>query len=81
MRCGNFPGVLSLDEELARLSPQHQAQARALLALRAQAEVLAAQLGADAGDVFHQLQQLARSPEERLRMGLAHGRNRPRVAE
>jgi len=66
----------SLDEELARLSPEHRAQAEGLLALRAQAAALAVELGLDAGDVFHQLQQLARTPAERLRIGLAHGRLR-----
>jgi len=66
----------SLDEELARLSPEHRVQAAALLALRAQAAALAVELGLDAGDVFHQLQQLARTPAERLRIGLAHGRLR-----
>ena len=71
----------TLEQELARLSPDHRAQAEALLALRARAEVLAAELGVDAGDVFHQLQQLARSPSERLRMGLAHGRLRLRIPE
>lgn len=75
-----MPGVESLEQELESLSPEHRAQARALLDLRAKAEVLANELDLDAGDVFHQLQQLARSPSERLRIGLAHGRLRRRIA-
>jgi hypothetical protein len=73
--------VKTLEEELALLSPEHQAQARALLALRRRAELLAVELGLDADDVFHQLQQLARPPSERLRIGLAHGRLRRRATE
>ena len=71
----------TLEEELARLPPEQRAQAVALLALRSRARALALELGLDEGDVFHQLQQLARSPAERLRMGLAHGRARRRIAE
>lgn len=68
----------TLEQELARLSPEHRAQAEATPSLRARAQVLADELGLDAGDVFHQLQHLARSPSERLRIGLAHGRLRRR---
>jgi hypothetical protein len=71
----------SLEAELARLPPEHRAEAMAVLALRERARALASALGCDEGDVFHQLQQLARSPAERLRMGLALGRARPRSAE
>lgn len=70
----------ALQEELASLSDEHHAIAEATLALRAQAKVLARELGLDESDVFHQLQQLNRSPSARLRLGLAHGRLRPRVA-
>jgi hypothetical protein len=73
--------MLDLEDELARLSPEHRAQAEATLALRERANALAAEFGCDPGDVFHQLQQFARSPAERLRMGLAHGRLRRRIAE
>jgi hypothetical protein len=43
---------------------------------RARARDLAAKLGLDEGEVYHQLKQLQRSPAERLRTGLAHGRRR-----
>ena len=72
---------LTLEDELARLPTEQRAQALALLALRSKARALAADLGLDEGDVFHQLQQLARSPAERLRMGLAHGHARLRITE
>ena len=51
------------------------------LALRRRAAQLAQQLSVDESDVYHQLKQLRRSPTERLRLGLAHGRHRPRPAE
>lgn len=73
--------VKTLEDELEALTPAHRAQAEAALALRARAAQLAQELGYDAGDVFHQLQRLARSPTERLRLGLAHGRLRARVAD
>ena len=71
----------TLEDELALLPPGQRAQAEAVLELRVRARGLALELGLDEGDVFHQLQQLARSPAERLRMGLAHGRARLRIAE
>lgn len=71
----------TLEEELAQLSPAQQAWARADLAMRAQARELAARLQLDEGDVYHQLKQLRRGPSERLRLGLAHGRLRRRIAE
>jgi hypothetical protein len=48
---------------------------------RALAQRLAAKLGLDEGEVYHQLKQLQRSPAERLRTGLAHGRRRRRAAQ
>jgi hypothetical protein len=64
----------TLTEELAALDPARRAQAEALLLLRQRAAALAVELAVDADDVFHQLQQLARTPSERLQMGLRHGR-------
>ena len=43
-------------------------------ALRARAEVLAADLGRDAADVYKTLRHLAKTPSERLALGLRHGR-------
>jgi hypothetical protein len=71
----------SLEEELAQLTPEQRAWVEADLALRAKAHDLAARLGLDEGDVYHQLKQLRRSPSERLRMGLGHGRLRRRIPE
>lgn len=68
--------MTDLEEELAKLSPAHREEARRLLALREKSECIARDLGVDPSDVFHQLQQFARSPEQRLKMGLAHGRLR-----
>jgi hypothetical protein len=70
----------SLEEELAALSAEHRELAEASLAVRALARVLAFELSLDESDVYHQLQQLNRSPSARLRLGLAHGRLRPRLA-
>jgi len=64
----------ALEEELAALAPEHRALALQQIALRARAARLAARLGLDAGDVFHMLRHLARSPAERLSLGLLHGR-------
>jgi hypothetical protein len=68
--------MTDLEAELAHLSPAHREEALRLLALREKAARLALELGFDPTDVFHQLQQFARSPEQRLKMGLAHGRLR-----
>src|SRR5690606_16278202 len=70
-----------LAEELAQLPPEQRAWVEADLALRTRARDLAARLGLDEGDVYHQLKQLRRSPSERLRMGLGHGRLRRRIPE
>jgi hypothetical protein len=51
------------------------------LSLRARAATLASELARDEGDVYHQLKQLLRPACERLRIGLGHGRRRPRTAE
>jgi aconitase B len=75
------PREPTLDEELEQLSPEQQAWARADLALRERASAMAARLGLDPGDVYHQLKQLKRSPSERLRVGLAQGRLRRRITE
>lgn len=73
--------TLTLEQELAGLSAEHRAEAERQLALRARARTLAAAMGVDESDVYHQLLQLARTPSERLRLGLAHGRLRPRLIE
>lgn len=50
-------------------------------AIRERAAQLAAELALDESEIYHQLKHLRRSPIERLRLGLAHGRRRPRSAE
>ena len=70
-----------LEEELALLAPEERAWVEADLSLRRRAAQLAERLGLDASDVYHQLKHLARSPSERLRLGLAHGRLRSHRAE
>ncbi len=65
-----------LRKEIDSLSDDQRAQVVAELRLRGRATELAAELRLDYGDVYHQLKQLARSPTERLRMGLCHGRRR-----
>lgn len=73
--------AITLEEELAALSAEQRAWVLADLALRSDANVLAAKLNLDAGDVYHQLKQLRRTPSERLRLGLAHGRLRRRIPD
>ena len=51
------------------------------LELRDRARSLAARLEMDEGDVYHILKNLRRTPTERLRRGLAHGRARRRLPE
>lgn len=74
-------GASALDEELATLAPEERAWVNADLSLRRRAAELAKRLELDSSDVYHQLKHLARSPAERLRLGFAHGRLRPRRAE
>jgi hypothetical protein len=69
-----------LADEQAELTPGERAWLAADERLRERARQLAARLGLDEGDVYHQLKQLARTPTERLRRGLAHGRRRPRLS-
>ncbi|MBK7399501.1 MAG: hypothetical protein IPJ34_25385 [Myxococcales bacterium] len=64
----------SLEQELSQLSASERAWAERQLALRAEAAELATRLQLDAGDVFHILRHLERSPAERLAIGLRHGR-------
>lgn len=64
----------ALHDELSALSPAQRAWAEEQLALRARAARVAARLDLDADDVFHMLRHLARTPAERLRLGLLHGR-------
>ena len=46
-------------------------------ALRARATAIAERLGRDPDDIYRALRQLLRSPAERLRLGLRHGRLHP----
>jgi hypothetical protein len=71
----------ALEQELSQLTPEQRAWVENDFALRARAGALAARLGLDPGDVYHQLKQLKRSPSERLRLGLQHGRLRRRIPE
>jgi hypothetical protein len=82
---------MSLLEEMAATDPLFAAEIRALseeerrwledeLVLRRRAAALALELGHDASDVLHQLKHFRRSPRERLRLGLSHGRLRARSA-
>jgi hypothetical protein len=70
-----------LAEELARLRDEARAWVERDIALRARAAELASRLDLDPSDVYHQLKQFARTPSERLRIGLAHGRLRRRIVE
>ena len=83
---------MSLLDDMAASDPQFACEIEGLtaqqrrwleddLTLRQQAAALAVDLVADASEIYHQLKQLRRVPRERLRMGLAHGRRRPRSAE
>lgn len=64
--------------EIESLDAEQRRWLEADLLLRRRAAALADELGYDASDVYHQLKQLRRSPAERLRLGLAHGRLRAR---
>ncbi len=66
--------VDSLEHELSQLSAVDRAAVERELALRDEAEQLAASLHLDAEDVRHILRHLQRSPAERLAIGLRHGR-------
>lgn len=68
-------------KEIEALTPEQLAWLEADLRLRRRAAQLAVELGADDSDVYHQLKHLQRSPLARLRLGLNHGRRRPRPAE
>jgi hypothetical protein len=69
----------ALEAELSALSPEHRRWAEHDLAMREQADAIAARIGADGRDVYHLLRNLERSPSERLRLGLTHGRRRRRL--
>ncbi|MDQ3033118.1 MAG: hypothetical protein M3Y87_11920 [Myxococcota bacterium] len=66
--------------ELDRLSPSERQMAEEELALRARAAGIAADLALDPRDVYHVLRCIQRTPSERLRRGLAHGRIGRRMA-
>jgi hypothetical protein len=65
-----------LAAELEGLTEAQREEAVDALRLRRRAADLALELGLDAGDVYHQLRQFQRTPLQRLRRGLAHGRRR-----
>jgi hypothetical protein len=66
----------ALEAELARLDADQRVWVERQLELRERAAELSRQLDLDADDVFHILRHLARSPAERLQLGLRHGRLR-----
>lgn len=68
-------------EEIEGLTPEQRQWLEDDLLLRRRAARLAEELLLDESDVYHQLKQLRRSPTERLRIGLGHGRSRPRPIE
>ena len=70
-----------LADELAALPTGLRESAEMDLALRTEAKRLAGELNLDAGDVYHFLRGRQRTPTERLRRGLNHGRRRPRLPE
>ncbi len=65
-----------LAAELEGLDPWQIGLVLAELAQRKRARAIAAEIGLDEEDVYHQLAQFERSAVERLRMGLRHGRRR-----
>ena len=67
--------------EIEGLTPEQRQWLEDDLQLRRRAARLADELLLDESDVYHQLKQLRRSPAERLRLGLGHGRSRPRPVE
>lgn len=67
--------------EIEALTPEPRQWLEDDLQLRRRAARLADELLLDQSDVYHQLKQLRRSPTERLRLGLSHGRSRPRPVE
>ena len=70
----------ALEAELLALTPGQRAWAEHDLELRQRAEDIAFRIDADTRDVYHLLRNLERSPTERLRRGLTHGRRRPRLS-
>lgn len=68
-------------DELKGLDPEQRRWLAEDLEQPSLARKLAAKLALDEGEVYHQLKQLQRSPAERLRTGLAHGRRRRRAAQ
>jgi len=61
-------------DELALLSQEQRAWLDDDQTLRVRADDVGRELGLDPHDVYRVLKQLRRSPSERLRRGLAHGR-------
>ena len=61
----------------SELSAKELAWVEADNSLRTRAAALASTSGRDADDLYRTLKNLARSPAERLRLGLRHGRLHP----
>lgn len=70
-----------LAAELEGLEPWQIRLALAELARRKRARAIAAEIGLDEEDVYHQLAQFERSAVECLRMGLRHGRRRRAIPD
>ena len=64
-----------LATELSLLSPEHRALALEEIEFRRRAQVIAVRTGIDLSDVVHTLRQFARTPDQRLKLGLSHGRH------
>ena len=63
--------------EPSELSPEESAWVERDQALRSEAARIAARIARDPEDIYRTLKQLARTPTERLRLGLRHGRLHP----
>lgn len=70
-----------LAQETSDLSDEQREWLEQDLELRRRARDLSRELGYDETDIYHQLKQLRRSPVERLRRGLSHGRRRPTIPD
>ncbi len=82
-RVSTLSKLCDADPELAEEVAELTAEQRSLLdkeaCLRSQAAKLAEKENLDPGDVYHQLKQFSRTPMQRLRLGLGHGRHRLRI--
>ncbi len=64
----------ALAQELDLLSSEEQTQVAEEFLLQERAAAIASELGVQMDEVRHQLKQLLRTPTQRLRLGLTHGR-------